>query len=113
MNAYMQFMMFHLNLMAGEETEINHLLWYQFNDTKLVSIEQQILATLSPAEMFIYSKWMVKGLSDAELVEWLAQLKKAVRSLVFNSVMNHIQAQLSPESWYQVKDSIGEGAMAA
>jgi hypothetical protein len=113
MNAYIQFMMFNLKLMASEEMEINHLLWYQFSDAKLVLMEKQILATLSPAEMFMYSKWMVKGLSETELEEWLSGLKKAVRGLVFNSVMNHIKGQLSAESWYKLKDNLAEGAMAA
>jgi len=112
-NAYMHFMMYNLELMAGEEVEINHILWYHFNDAKLVSMEQQVLATLSPAEMFIYSKWMVKGLSDAELTEWLMKLKKAVRGLVFNSVMNHIKGQLSEAKWYKLSDELAEGVLAA
>jgi hypothetical protein len=112
-NAYMQFMMSQLNLMSHEEMEINHMLWYHFNDARLVSMEQQVLASLSPAEMIVYSKWMVKGLADNEMTEWLSGLKKAVRSLVFNAVMNHIHAQLPPESWYRISEELGAGALAA
>lgn len=112
-NAYMQFMMSQLHLMSQEEIEINHLLWYHFNDARLVSMEQQVLASLSPAEMIVYSKWMVKGLADIEMIEWLSGLKKTVRSLVFNAVMNHIHAQLPAESWYRITEELGVGALAA
>ena len=112
-NAYMQFMISQLNLMSHQEMEINHLLWYHFNDARLVSMEQQILAALSPAEMLVYSKWMVKGLADNEMIEWLSGLKKAVRSLVFSAVMNHMHAQLPADSWYRITDELGEGALAA
>jgi hypothetical protein len=113
MNAYMSFMIFQLKLMSDEELILNHLIWYHFNDVKIISTEQQILDSLSPAELIVYSKWMVRALPSKELIEWLLGLKKAVRSLVFNTVMNHIQAQLPAESWYHIREELGETSMAA
>jgi hypothetical protein len=112
-NAYMSFMIFQLKLMSDEELILNHLIWYHFNDVKIISTEQQILDSLSPAELIVYSKWMVRGLASNELVEWLSGLKKAVRPLVFNTVMNHIQAQVPAEGWFHIREELGEGAMAA
>lgn len=111
--AYIQFMVFNLRHMAKEEQVINPILWRYYSDEELHGITQTILASIPPQEGAYFSRWMVRGLNNAEILGWLKGVKNAAPQPVFQSLLGIAEEELQPHRWSLVQESLTEGAMVA
>jgi hemerythrin-like domain-containing protein len=111
--AFIEFMVFNLQHMAKEESKLNSLLWKHFSDEALQEITQKILVHIPPATMEKYSKWMMRALSNSEIIHWLKEIKDNAPGFVFNGMLSLAENELSPERWHLVQANITEGAMLA
>jgi hemerythrin-like domain-containing protein len=111
--SFTDFMVFNLRHMAKEENIINKALWKLYTDTELHGITQQIVASISPEAMAVYSNCMMRGLSNNEITVWLKEVKNNAPDVVFQSLMYTAEVQLSSLRWQQVQEAITEGAMLA
>jgi hypothetical protein len=111
--AFVEFMVFNLEHMAKEEDIINKALWRHYNDTQLQQLTQKIVATVPPPVMAVFSKWMLRGLSNNEISSWLKEIKNNAPDFVFNAMMDKAGEELTPVRWDKIQQSISEGAMLA
>jgi iron-sulfur cluster repair protein YtfE (RIC family) len=112
-SAYSKFMVFNLEHMAKEEEVLNPILWRYYKDEELVSITQQIIAKVPPDYMAQYSKWMMRGLNNAEITGWLKGVEKNAPEHVFQALFVTAEKELSERRFRQVLESLTEGAMLA
>ncbi len=111
--AYIQFMVFNLRHMAKEEQVINPLLWRYYSDGELHAITEKILKNVPPHEMAFFSRWMVRGMNNAEILGWLRGVKNSAPQPVFESLLSIAEEELHPHRWNLVQDCLTEGAMVA
>lgn len=111
--AFNEFTAFNLYHMNKEEEKINAILWEYYNDAEIVAINQRIVASIPQDEMAVSSKWMMRGLSNLEIVTWLKNIKNGAPEFVFRSLLKLAESELPEDRWYHIKEGIIEGAMVA
>jgi Hemerythrin HHE cation binding domain len=112
-NAVFEFMLFNLEHMKKEEDVLNKLLWRYYTDEVLHGITMKIVAHVSADTMPLYNKWMMRGLSNTEIIGWLKQVKNNAPEFVFNSYVDLATNELSENRWQKVQEQLTEGAMLA
>ena len=112
-HAFIAFMIFNLNHMAKEEDIINKALWKHYSDTELLGITQKIISKIPPAEMSLFSIWMMRGLNNTEIIKWLKEIINSTPDIVFQSMLEMGQQHLSCNRWMEVQEALTEGAMVA
>ena len=60
-----------------------------------------------------YSKWMMRGLNNAEITGWLKGVEKNAPEAVFQSLFVTAEKELSERRFRQVLEGLTEGAMVA
>lgn len=108
-----EFALFNLNHMNKEENVLNKLLWRYFDDTHLHSITANILQHVPADKMPLYNKWMMRGLSNTEIIGWLKQVKNNAPDFVFESFLVLAMAELADSRWQKIQEQLTEGAMLA
>ncbi len=111
--AMLNFMLFNLSHMKKEEEVLNKLLWRYYSDDELKGVTQSIVAQIAPQKMSLYSKWMMRGLNNTEIINWLKEVKDNAPDFVFESLMEIASAELSEHRWQLVQEDLTEGAMLA
>jgi Hemerythrin HHE cation binding domain len=111
--SFIEFMIFNLKHMAKEEDIINKALWKNYTDIELHGITQKIVTSIPPQHMAQFSRWMMRGLSNNEITNWLKEVKNNAPDFVFQSLMQTAAAELDAQRWQQVQETITEGAMLA
>ena len=84
--AFQDFVAFNLEHMNKEEKTINPLLWDQYTDEQIVGIQRNILRQVSQESNMYYTRWMLKGLNDAELSTWFHKVKDTAPTEVWNGL---------------------------
>jgi hypothetical protein len=111
--AFSKFMIFNLEHMAKEEEVINPILWRHYSDGELMGITQVILAKLPVEDRTEMSRWMMRGLNNAEITGWLKGVEKNAPEVVFRSLFVTAEKELTERRFRQVLESLTEGAMLA
>lgn len=111
--AFTEFLVFNLEHMAKEEKELNQKLWKYFSDEQLHAITGQIIAAVPQDLMQIYNTWMMRGLSNDEIVQWLLQVKLGAPEFIFNGLLQLAERELHRERFEAVAEALTEGAMIA
>lgn len=111
--AFIDFAAFNLRHMAKEEKVINPLLWRYYTDQELQGITQKVVATLTPAENAVMSRWMVKGMSNGEIAGWLQGVRNGAPPPVFAALLALTEENLPTGRWNNVREVLTEGAMVA
>ena len=109
--SFIRFMVFNLRHMEKEEQVINPLLWRYYSDEELHAITQKIISSIPPEEAADFSRWMVRGLNNAEILSWLKGVKNSAPQPVFHSLLNIAEEELNPHRWSFVQEHLTEGAM--
>ena len=112
-NAVFEFMLFNLEHMKKEEDVLNKLLWRYYTDEVLYGITMNIIANVPADKMSLYNKWMMRGLSNTEIINWLKQVKNNAPEFVFNSYVDLATNELAESRWQKVQEQLTEGAMLA
>lgn len=111
--AFIQFTVFNLRHMAKEEQVINPLLWRYYADEELHGITQKIIQSIPPQEMADFSRWMVRGVNNTELLNWLNGVKNTAPLPAFESLLSLAEAELDTHRWRFLKESLREEALVA
>jgi hemerythrin-like domain-containing protein len=111
--AYTEFVAFNLQHMAKEESQLNQLLWKHFSDEELHAITIQIISKIPASQLNAFNVWMMRGLSNNEIIYWLKQVKNTAPDEVFNGMMQLAEAELPYDRYSIVTESLTEGAMLA
>lgn len=108
---FIEFMIFNLLHMAKEEDIINKILWRNYDDEQLKGIAGDIIANIPHVQMVLFTKWMMRGLSNYEIVGWLKEVKNSAQDFVFLSLMQTAGQELNIHRLQLVQEAITEGAM--
>lgn len=111
--AFVQFMVFNLEHMAREEEVINTILWRYYTDAELHEMTMRIIAGISPEKLALFNKWMMRGLNNPEIYDWLMEVKNNAPDFIFNALMETAETELSPDRSNHIHASLTEGAMLA
>jgi hypothetical protein len=99
--------------MAQEEEVLNNILWCRFTDAEIFAMEQNILANIPVEELTIYSQWMIRGLNNHEIINWLKTIEKTAVGPVFQVLFSLAETELSAIRWQKIQEGLTEGAMVA
>lgn len=83
---FQEFVAFNLQHMVKEEKTINPLLWKQYTDDQISGIQRNILRNISPESNMYYTRWMLKGMNDAELSGWFQKVRDTAPAEVWNGL---------------------------
>jgi hypothetical protein len=110
--SFIEFMVFNLQHMGKEEIYINEALWKHYTDEQIISATEKLIASLPPAEMQLVAKWMLRGISTAETINWLKSIKRSSPKPAFNGLMNLAQSVLSKIQFEIVQEALEEEVLA-
>ena len=110
--SFTEFMAFNLSHMNQEETVVKEELWKRFSDEDLLAITHKIVASIPPEKNARYSFWMLKGLSQNEIVTWYKGMKSNAPSFVFDQMMELAKTALGEAKYSILQSSVATEAMA-
>lgn len=110
---YMEFMIFNLQHMSKEETVLNNLLWRYYSDDELMAISKKVIASIPTDEAAVTSKWMMKGLSNNEIVAWLRIVERSAPNHVFRPLFTTAEKELEQLRFRKILEGLSEGIMIA
>lgn len=103
LNAFTAFNLTHMN---AEETVVLDVLHREYTDEQLLEREQQIVASLTPAEKAFSGFWMLKGLAMNEIIDWYKKIQAAAPPFVFDEFMQLAEKALSTEKLKTLQQSL-------
>lgn len=110
---FIEFMVFNLEHMAKEENVLNKLLWRYYSDEELHAITEKIIAHQQPEALQQFTTWMLRGLSNNEIIQWIKQVGAAAPDFVFQGLVNAAEQELPAARWAMIQETIRDGAIAA
>jgi hypothetical protein len=84
--AFREYMIFNLQHMQREEIELNELLWNNFSDQEIISINSQIVAGMPSEELINTAKWFMKAVNCYEAEQLLTNMKETAPRQVFDAL---------------------------
>ena len=111
--AFVDFLSFNLVHMAKEEDIINNLLRRYYTDDEIRAMEHRVVAGQTPESIAVVSKWMLKGPSNREIIQWLRQVEANADESVFNGLFALAEKELPANRFRQVLEGLSEGVMLA
>jgi len=106
--AFVDFLAFNLVHMAKEEDIINNLLWRYYTDDQIRAIEKQIIAIQAPESTAVVWRWMLRGLSNTEIINWLKAMEKNTPEFVFHNLVTTAEKELPRDRFQHVVGELGE-----
>jgi hypothetical protein len=96
-----------LQHMHIEETANNALLWAHYADVELMDIHDRLVATIPPAEMMSWLRWMAPSLAPAELTGMLGGMREKAPAEVFGGVLRVVRESVDTQRWSVLERSLG------
>jgi hypothetical protein len=111
--AFIEFMIFNLEHMAKEEKVLNKILWRYYTDAEILAINRGIVASLEPQEIGASSAWMMRGLGNAEIRDWLSEVEKNAPAPVFAQLFSIAEKELPADRFRKVAESLAQATKVA
>jgi Hemerythrin HHE cation binding domain len=102
--AFDEFTAFNLQHMNREETTINELLWKHYSEEQLLALQHGIVSSIPPDKNEWYSRWMIKGINDPEMIGWLQKVQQTAPPPVFKGLCAMAEQELPAERWKAILD---------
>lgn len=100
------FVAFNLKHMNKEEQLLNEMLWKNFTDEQIIDMERRIQQEIPADKVFTYFKWMVKGINDSELHQWLKTVKEEAPEFIFNALVEECRINLPASRFSRVEELV-------
>lgn len=110
---FTEFTAFNLVHMNKEERFLNEVLWEYYSDREILQIERCILASVPQDILVVESRWMMKGMSNPEIISWLRGVKQAAPEALFFSFLALAEEVLPGWRWTAVHAALVDGMMVA
>lgn len=110
--AFNEFIAFNLYHMNKEENVLLLNLWKYYTDEDLLAAEAAIVQSIEPATMLEESKWMMRSLSNPEIVGWLNGIRQGAPAPVFDIYFSLAKQEVSEERFAEIADALGVSAEA-
>lgn len=108
--AFTNFLVTNLDCMTREESLLNSVLWRYYNDVELLGLEKEIVARLSPKDLRILSKWIMRGMNNTEIIEWLRAIERTSITYIFRAFFASAENELPESRWQKIQEALAEGA---
>ncbi|HET7897909.1 MAG TPA: hypothetical protein VFL47_09575, partial [Flavisolibacter sp.] len=89
------------------------ILWRYYTDAELQKLAWVIVNTTESTALLPYSKWMIRGLNNTEIVRWLKEVKTTAPELAFRSLLKTAEDELHPSRWSLLQDVLTAGTLLA
>ncbi len=107
--AFTGFVVAHLEGMAREDSLLNSLLWRHYNDAELLALEKEIVAKLPPKDLSLLSTWIIRGMNNREIIEWLRAIEKTCIAAIFSTFFSSAEKELPETRWLKIQEALTEG----
>ena len=108
--AFVDFLAFNLVHMAREEDIINNLLWRYYTDDQIRAIERQVISNQTPESTAVVWKWMLRGLSNTEIINWLKAVEGNAPQVVFKNLFLTAEKELAGNRFREVVNELQKAA---
>jgi len=106
--SFVRFMVFNLNHMAKEEDIINKILWRYYSDDEIKAVVGKISQLDPPWIQEFYVKWMIRGISNTEAIEWIKAVEKGAPAVVFKALVQKAEQELPKHRFQKINSSLTE-----
>ena len=106
------FLVFNLVHMGKEEIYINQALWKHYTDGQIIAANQQLVASIPPAELMANARWMLRAISNNDAIGWLKNIKQTAPAPVFNNLMQLAKEELSELRFAIIQEELEEPVLA-
>src|ERR1700759_4882484 len=103
--SFTEFLVFNLQHMAKEEHLLNQALWKHYTDEQIMEMNNKLVASIPPQEMQNVARWMLRGVSTTDAIQWLKGVKHSAPAFVFNNLMHMVQEEFSETRFSIVQES--------
>ena len=110
---FVRFMVFNLEHMAKEEDIINQILWRYYSDDEIKAVVAQISQSTPPWMHDFYAKWMLRGISNGEVISWMKMVEKAQPPVVFQTLVQKAEQELPRKRFQKIRQSLKQTAAVA
>jgi len=104
--SFVDYMIFNLQHMQREETDLNQLLWENFTDEEILKINDQIVASIPPQEMAVSARWFMQAINSNEVTNWLIAVKQTAPEHVFAGLFELTETCLPEAGRTKVQDEV-------
>lgn len=111
--AFNEFIAFNLYHMNREEHELLLTLWQHYTDAELMTAQQNIIQSIKPEILMIESKWMMRNLNNAEIIQWMSNIKMGAPTEVFESYVKLAKETLPQYRWNIIAGALDLQLIAA
>jgi len=111
--AFNEFVAFNLYHMNKEENVLLLNLWQHYTDGELLASEKVLIASVPPDIRMKVTGWMMRGISDNEVVQWLKGAKLGAPAEVFNALAAAAQQNIAPNRWQKIAEALALQPVAA
>ena len=111
--SFVRFMVFNLEHMAKEEDIINQILWRYYSDDEIKAVVAQISQSTPPWMHDFYAKWMLRGISNGEVISWMKMIEKAQPPVVFQTLVQKAEQELPRKRFQKIRQSLKQTAAVA
>ncbi|MES1215446.1 MAG: hemerythrin domain-containing protein [Bacteroidota bacterium] len=109
---FTEFMESNVQNMNSEESVLNKVLWKYYSDSEIMILNHR--ASKSPIqEETSFRNWVVRGLSNAEIVGLMKAVGKNAPDFVFNSLLAIAEKELPGFRYNQVIEGLSKEALVA
>jgi hypothetical protein len=92
--------------MQEEESANNRVLQEAFSDEELIALHDALLASIPPAEMAVYLRWILPSISHAERVAMLDDMRQKAPTEAFEGVLAMARMHLSGRDWSKLSRAL-------
>jgi hemerythrin-like domain-containing protein len=110
--AFNEFIAFNLYHMNKEENVLLLNLWNHYTDQELLAAENAIVQSIDPATLMEESKWMMRSISNPEIIGWLSGIRQAAPPPVFDIYLSLAKQEVPAERFAQVAAALGISSAA-
>ncbi|GAB3712287.1 hypothetical protein GCM10027592_50640 [Spirosoma flavus] len=104
--AFNEFIAFNLYHMNKEETVLIDLLWKHYTDGEIFQMEEQIIHSIPIQTLMVESRWMMRSISDPEVIGWLSGVKQGAPAEVFNNFLQMATEELPANRLSKVEEAL-------
>ncbi|MET0242974.1 MAG: hemerythrin domain-containing protein [Flavitalea sp.] len=106
-----EFLIFNIVHMAREEALLNKVLWEQFSDLEIAGISKMIIDNTGERRISQIQKWIMRGIANDEIIQWLTEVKSSAPDFIFNSLLETAESELSETRWNRIREALADGVM--
>lgn len=105
--AFNEFIAFNLYHMNKEENVLLLNLWNHYTDQDLLAAEAAIVQSIDPATLMEESKWMMRSLSNPEIIGWLTGIRHGAPPPVFDIYFSLAKQEVPAERFTVIEKAMG------